>query len=473
VDRIDRYELIRRLQQGGSGEVWLARVRGPGGFVRPVAVKIVAADREPHLANMVLDEARILGAISHPNIVQVFDVGQAGNRYYLAMEYIAGTDLYEMLNATAKGVLDLEPVLFIATRVARALHAAHCYREGGKPHPVLHRDVSPGNVVVCKHGTVKLIDFGIARSPNRLNRTLPGPFKGTAQFMAPEQFTDRPLDGRADVYGLGAVLATCVLGTRVFGSDGCVDSRRVLVLAGKAGLSRPFVALLGSALEHDRNARPATAEQFGKSCHEILQRLHPGYDESDLSAYVTLFREPTDERIRAPGEDLELEEYPTISAGATMEALEPVTRTPAPRRATGTARPEEQGVPPLRVEIEQEGRRRTEAIAEGLCGRGVFLRTGRTYEVGDSLWLVIFSGPTSLEPLAVRGRVAWLKPDGAGIGFDPHNQVDCGRIMDWLASFSAELEANAARRVVSRGPREPAVTRRRTARPASAPRRRE
>lgn len=460
MDRIDRYELLRPLQRGGTGQVWLARVRGPGGFVRPVAVKIVAADREPELANMVLDEARILGAISHPNIVQVFDVGQSGNRYFLAMEYIAGVDLYDMLNATAAGLLDLEPMLFIAGRVARALHAAHSYREQGRPHPVLHRDVSPGNIVVGKHGTVKLIDFGIARAPGRLNRTLPGPLKGTVQFMAPEQFANLPLDGRADVYGLGAVLATCLLGKRVFGSDGCVAPRRVFAAAERAGLPDPVFALLASALSHDREARPLTAEHLGKACHEVLQRLRPGYDETDLAAYVAVFREPSDARVRAPAPEPPVEERPPPQRARTRPPV------PAPR-----ARPASEGtaVPPLRCEIEPEGGPVVEGIAEGLCGRGVFLRAPARLDVGASLWLVIFSGPTSLEPLSVRGRVSWLGDGGVGVGFDPHNEVDCGRIMDWLAAFQAELGANATRRQPSR-PREPAGGTRLRTRPPGRPR---
>jgi serine/threonine protein kinase len=174
--RLGPYELVRRIATGGMAEVYLARRAGPHGFRKLVAVKRILPQytRDPDFVAMFIDEARVCARLAHPNIVQVFDFGEQDGELYMAMEYVEGTTAARLIRAaaTAGERIPLDVCLHIALSVVRALEYAHNARDdGGKPLWLVHRDVSPGNMLIDRSGAVKLTDFGIVRAAEMERRT--------------------------------------------------------------------------------------------------------------------------------------------------------------------------------------------------------------------------------------------------------------------------------------------------------------
>lgn len=221
-EQLGKYQLFKRIAVGGMAEVYVGRAAGPAGFSKLVAVKRI----HPHLAThaafveMFLDEARLAAQLDHPNIVQLIDLGQAGEDYFLAMEFIRGKTLREVIDRTHElgQPLDLPAVLTIALGVLNGLGFAHGRRGlGGEAAPVVHRDVSPQNILVGYNGTVKLADFGIAKAQDRVHVTNAGVIKGKAFYMAPEQMFEGKADARADIFSCGVVFHEMLTGRRLFG----------------------------------------------------------------------------------------------------------------------------------------------------------------------------------------------------------------------------------------------------------------
>src|SRR5882672_9244169 len=210
--RLGPYELLRRIATGGMAEVYVARRMGPRGFQKTVALKRILPQlaRDPDYVAMFVDEARVCANLSHPNIVQVFDFGEQDEELYMAMEYVDGTTGARLIRAAAaRGEeLPLEVSLHVALSVLRGLEYAHAARDRkGRPLNLVHRDVSPGNVLIDRSGAVKLTDFGIARASDFERRTDQGQLKGKLGYMSPEQVTGRELDARSDLFTVGIVLA--------------------------------------------------------------------------------------------------------------------------------------------------------------------------------------------------------------------------------------------------------------------------
>ena len=218
---LGRYQLLSRLAIGGMAEVYLARQGELSGFKTLVVVKKVL----PHLAvkpdfiAMFLDEARIASMLDHPNIVRITEVGRAGDEYFLAMELVQGKPLASILQQSEKAKTPLPHNLaaLVVANAAAGLHHAHQLTDAsGHPLGLVHRDVSPQNIMVSFEGSVKVIDFGIARALGRLGDTVSGSLKGKLGYMAPEQARGEQVDARADLFSLGVVLWECVAGRRLF-----------------------------------------------------------------------------------------------------------------------------------------------------------------------------------------------------------------------------------------------------------------
>src|SRR5579864_1575909 len=214
--RLGPYELLRRIATGGMAEVYLARRGGPHGFQKIVAVKRILPQfaRDADFVAMFVDEARVCARLGHPNIVQVFDFGEEDGELYMAMEYVDGTTGARLVRAVAaRGEeIPLDVCLYIALSILRALDYAHSARdESGAPISLVHRDVSPGNVLIDRSGAVKLTDFGIARAAEIERRTDAGQLKGKLGYMSPEQVVGRELDARSDIFTLGIVLAEMLI----------------------------------------------------------------------------------------------------------------------------------------------------------------------------------------------------------------------------------------------------------------------
>jgi tRNA A-37 threonylcarbamoyl transferase component Bud32 len=206
-----RYSLIKRLGSGGMADVYLARITGEAGFEKLFALKIMheqLARQRPDAVEHFLDEARTVARFSHPNIVQIADLGREGDNFFIAMEYIDGCDLEQLRQrATDRRVkIPVRAGIAILRKICDGLHAAHTANAAdGRSLDLVHRDVKSQNILVSRRGDVKVTDFGIAKSSDTIHKTIIGQVKGTAAYMAPEQRTGQAIDRRADVYGVGAI----------------------------------------------------------------------------------------------------------------------------------------------------------------------------------------------------------------------------------------------------------------------------
>lgn len=281
--RIRDYEIIARLKAGGMATLFLARRVGAAGFSRHVAIKVV----HPHLAEdqgfirMFIDEALLSARIQHPNVVHVEELGEDKGTYFLAMEYVHGSALSTLLGSLAKLERRLSPdiAVWIAMRLADGLHAAHELRgDDGQPLGVVHRDVSPQNVLLSMSGNVKLIDFGIAKAAgSSAKRTETGSLKGKLRYMAPEQAYGHAVDRRTDVYALGIVLWEMLTMHRMFSGandlmilDQVRAPRPVPPSQLAPGIPPELDRVVLSALSPDPAARPPTAQDFRRWLGDAL-----------------------------------------------------------------------------------------------------------------------------------------------------------------------------------------------------------
>ncbi|MBL8951685.1 MAG: protein kinase [Myxococcaceae bacterium] len=211
MEQLGRYLLEKKLAQGGMAEVFLARQRGPNGVEKVCVVKRMLPGLSEDLTfiEMFLDEARLAARLSHAGIAQILDFGHESNTFYLALEYVAGQNLKQVLEArlARKKKVPLPVAARLVSLVAQALdYAHHAVDEKGRPLDLIHRDVSPQNVMVGANGEVKLIDFGIAKAATDSHRTVAGTLKGKYAYMSPEQLRTSKIDQRTDIYALGLVL---------------------------------------------------------------------------------------------------------------------------------------------------------------------------------------------------------------------------------------------------------------------------
>ena len=269
------HELVHRLGQGGMASLYLAKRPGAAGFSRYVAVKVV----HPHLATdrrfvrMFIDEAKLSARISHPNVVHVEQLGEAEGTYYLVMEYVHGCSLAQLLDALGRErrALSVEVAVWLAVHIADGLHAAHeTAGEDGTPLGIVHRDVSPHNVLISHAGHVKLIDFGIAKARGR--RTETGFMKGKLRYLSPEHARGLSVDRRSDVYALGIVLWETLAMQRLFGQENEVELLEAVrqptippLSAYSRAVPSALEAVVVSALQMDPQNRPQSALEMRKA----------------------------------------------------------------------------------------------------------------------------------------------------------------------------------------------------------------
>lgn len=323
-------------------EVWRAEAPGPEGFVKEVALKLIRGDHDARgeFVRMFVQEARLASRLSHANIVQVFDFDQVDGRYYLAMELVRGRTLREVVDRCRElGLrLGVARAVHVGAEVARALTYAHALEESGRPIGLVHRDVSPQNVLVSFEGEVKLADFGIARALGPSEVTEPGTVKGKLAYMSPEQARGEPVDGRADVFALGAVLWELLAGRRLFARES--DAATLTALVSDEPISAPsswneavppaLDAAVLEALHRDPARRTRSAEAFGAALAAVRLKLAaaPGGDEPDLRGFMRrLWPEgaapgepPEPTAVRPAGE--------AVEGGTTRTALAPPRRRP-------------------------------------------------------------------------------------------------------------------------------------------------
>jgi serine/threonine-protein kinase len=298
--RIDRYELVAEIASGGMATVFLARVQGIGGFQRFVAIKRL----HPHLATesefvqMFLDEARLAAGIHHPNVVPILEVGASDRGYYLVMEYIEGDTLARLLaRAATKGARIPRPIgLRVIIDMLQGLHAAHELRdERNELTGLVHRDVSPQNVLVGIDGVTRITDFGVARAATRLTATRVGQLKGKIAYMAPEQATGAAdVDRRADVFSSGIVLWEVLAARRLFKAENeaatlsRVISEPIPVLHQiEPAVHQQVSEIVMKALERDPEKRFTNCQQFADALERAAVAVDSIAPPRELATYVS------------------------------------------------------------------------------------------------------------------------------------------------------------------------------------------
>ena len=305
---LGKYELLATIGTGGMASVILARQRGPAGFEKVVVVKVV----HPHMAqdqvaiNMLLDEAKVASQIDHQNVVHTYELGEAAGTFYIVMEYLAGESLAQVIKAGRAGQ---QPAFdpYLAARIvadaAAGLHHAHDLKDfAGIPLEVVHRDVSPGNIVVLYNGAVKVVDFGIAKAHGRVTSTQDGELKGKYGYMSPEQIKNEPMDRRSDVFSLGVVLWESLAQKRLFQADN-VAATLMQILGGerlppshfRPGVPPALDAIALNALNPDPRARFQSADDMKKALDDAIWQTR--YGTSEISAHmVALFADRMESR---------------------------------------------------------------------------------------------------------------------------------------------------------------------------------
>lgn len=274
-----RYELVRQIGRGGMAEVFLAVERGIEGLERQVAIKRIL----PHMVeaedfvSMFMDEARIAARLTHPNITHIYNFGEVGGVYFLAMEYIEGLACSRLLRLARPEGMPVAIGLRVAADVCAALHYAHELRDrDGALAGLVHRDVNPQNVMISKAGVAKLLDFGVARASTQSHATKVGQVKGKISYIAPEVFQGKPLDRRADVFSAGALLFELISGVKLFKRE--VEAATVAAilgdapppLAGLKGVPPGVDPIIRKAVEKDAGARYATAYEMQIDLEQLI-----------------------------------------------------------------------------------------------------------------------------------------------------------------------------------------------------------
>jgi len=285
---LGRYELLQPLGVGGMAQVFKARALGPGGFRRDVVVKRILPEhgRDSEFIRMFVDEAKILGMLHHPNVVQVYDFGEDNGVLFLALEYVEGPSLSRVLR-TLRGANKRMPppiVAFVAREICRALACVHELRDDkGRPLGAIHRDVTPSNVVLTPAGEVKLLDFGVATFKDALQATKSGTVKGKPAYLAPEQLEGKSIDGRVDVFALGIVMHEMLTLQHLFAGDSDLGTVKQIMemdiprpSAGRGDVPDALEQIVMRALERDRAKRFATAAEMVAALDDfvVASKLH-------------------------------------------------------------------------------------------------------------------------------------------------------------------------------------------------------
>ena len=299
-DSLGPYRLLDRVAVGGMAEVFKAKRSGVEGFEKIVALKRIL----PHLSEnkefltMFVDEAKMVAGLTHPNIVQIFDLGKIDTSYYIAMEYVHGHDLRSIVKRTRnKGLrMPLDLSLRVISQVCSALEYAHRKKdERGQPMEIVHRDVSPQNILIAFEGNVKLADFGIAKAATKASKTERGALRGKLLYMSPEQAWGRTIDHRSDVFSLGLVLYEMVSEHKPFA--GADSEATILELVRKCVITPPrqvnsrvpeaLDRVIMKALARNPEERYQDAGQMQRGIEKIL-RERPPVTTRDLARFLEL-----------------------------------------------------------------------------------------------------------------------------------------------------------------------------------------
>ncbi len=293
-----KYFLLEKIATGGMAEIYKAKYRAEGGFEKTLVIKRIL----PHLANdeefvsMFRDEARLTVRLSHANVVQVFDFGRINTDYFLAMEYVQGQNLRAVMKRCHElgATVPLAFALFTTIEIAKGLSYAHTRRdEQDREMGIVHRDITPSNILLSYEGEVKIADFGIAKAASRSSGTQAGMIKGKASYLAPEQVLGKPIDGRADVFALGAVLWEMLVGRKLFTGE---TDFEIMNRITATPISAPSEAnatvppevdrVVMGALDRDPERRYPNAGAFQRDLALLHQQFGGNATSSEIAAFL-------------------------------------------------------------------------------------------------------------------------------------------------------------------------------------------
>jgi hypothetical protein len=296
MDRIGPYLLHKKVARGGMAELFLADYVRRDGFKRKVAIKRIL----PHLAGnknfikMFTREARVAALLQHPNVVQIFDYGKIDNAYFIAMEFIDGKNLGQILSAFNQG-LPFDHAAFIISQICKGLDYSHSKKDDntGEPFHIVHRDISPQNLLVSYQGEVKISDFGISKARSEPSLTQAGVVKGKMAYLSPEQALGEPIDHRADIYALGLVFYETLTGKRVYTFENDIDAIRMIPKMDIEPLSKSLPAIpeelnriVMKCLEKEKDNRYQSASAVYTDLLSLKKENKLTFDASDLADFM-------------------------------------------------------------------------------------------------------------------------------------------------------------------------------------------
>ena len=293
-----RYTILRKITDGGTAEIFLAKQHGAQGFEKNVVLKRIFTTfyADPQFRHMLVDEAHVAMSLNHSNIVQVLDLGEAEGRYFLALELVDGWSLDRILKRSKAAGVPIPPplALYVTAEICRALAYAHAKkRSDGKPLGIVHRDVSPHNVMMSAEGEVKLTDFGIAKAQNKTEKSLGNLIKGKVAFMSPEQAAGGELDGRSDLFSVGTMLYTMI--TRRHPFDAPTDYETLMLVkngdflppeTARPGLNPELYRVIRKAMGKTPEARYQKAEEMLVDVEQVMRVAFRPVGQTELQRWL-------------------------------------------------------------------------------------------------------------------------------------------------------------------------------------------
>jgi TonB family protein len=340
--RFGQYVLLEKIATGGMAEVWKARMRGVEGFQKLVAIKKIL----PHLSDnqefieMFVDEAKLAAQLSHNNIIHIYDLGKIVSSYYIAMELIDGQDLKSILRRSEERgqPIPVELALFIGSKIASALDYAHRKRGfDDKELGLVHRDVSPQNVLISYEGDIKLCDFGIAKAASKASHTQAGALKGKLQYMSPEQAWGKKIDRRSDVFALATVMFEMLTGRKLFAGESELsileqvrEARVVRVSDFNDEASEEIDQIITKALQKDPDERYQSAGEMARDIDQILYSFRPTPASADLAIFMhRIYSEDEAVVAVAPQETVAIRQEPRRADLLTVPEVIEIPAAPA------------------------------------------------------------------------------------------------------------------------------------------------
>lgn len=348
LKRFGKYLLLDLLAQGGMAEIYRAWAPSIDGGGRLIVLKCVQPDygSDPEFLQMFRSEIRVTMGLNHPNIVQLYDFGEVDDRPYIAMEYVEGKNLKQFIGRVLKVDKSMPPEVaaYVISQIAGGLHYAHAYRDrtSGEHLHIIHRDISPQNLLISYDGNAKIIDFGIAKAKSNRQATRSGVIKGKPSYLSPEQIEGIPLDARSDLFSLGTVLWEVLTGRKLFSAESDLAAIQLIeechLTVKPPSVLNPKVpkeldAIVMKSLAKNRNERYNNAEEMQRALHRFVYTYKPGFDPSTFTKHIqVLFKSEIEQeqkmiqQLNAEGAHLisATAEPPTSAAGPGRSDISPI-----------------------------------------------------------------------------------------------------------------------------------------------------